>query len=307
MNIGIIDIGSNTIRLNVYELNNKSFHLLFSKKENVGLISYVYKNNLSLEGITKLKNCLLRFKTTLEVLDINIMDAFATASLRNLDNSKEVLSIISNCLNIQIEIISGSTEGKLSFLGAMHQIHQPTGLYIDSGGASTEFVFYKNFKNLYTISLNIGSLNLFNKFVDKIIPTKEETLQIQKHIFKEIEIIKAPKEISTPSTLTVTGGNMRAIRSLLIHYGRLNQDEYTFSAKEIHELLLLLSENKTKTMRLFLKIKPDRVHTMFCGLLILDAITSYFSIQNIQICTNGVREGYLIQKYIGGKNENSTK
>lgn len=171
MNIGIIDIGSNTIRLNVYELNNKSFHLLFSKKENVGLISYVYKNNLSLEGITKLKNCLLRFKTTLEVLDINIMDAFATASLRNLDNSLEVLSIISNCLNIQIEIISGSTEGKLSFLGAMHQIHQPTGLYIDSGGASTEFVFYKNFKNLYTISLNIGSLNLFNKFVDKIIPT----------------------------------------------------------------------------------------------------------------------------------------
>ena len=100
---------------------------------------------------------------------------------------------------------------------------------------------------------------------------------------------------------------MRAIRSLLKHYGRLNQDEYTFSAKEIHELLLLLSENKTKTMRLFLKIKPDRVHTMFCGLLILDAITSYFSIQNIQICTNGVREGYLIQKYIGGKNENNTK
>lgn len=301
MNIGIIDIGSNTIRLNVYELNNKSFHLLFSKKENVGLISYVYKNNLSLEGITKLKNCLLRFKKTLETLDIYVMDAFATASLRNLDNSKEVLSIISNSLNIHIEIISGTTEGELSFLGAMHQIQQPTGIYIDSGGASTEFVFYKNFKNLYTISLNIGSLNLFNKFVSKIIPTKEETSQIQRQIFKEIEKIKAPKEISNPSTLTVTGGNMRAIRSLLIHYGRLNQDEYTFSAKEIHELLSLLSENKTKTMRLFLKIKPDRVHTMFCGLLILDAITNYFSIQNIQICTNGVREGYLIQKYIGGQ------
>lgn len=121
MNIGIIDIGSNTIRLNVYELNNKSFHLLFSKKENVGLISYVNKNNLSLEGITKLKNCLLRFKKTLEALDIYVMDAFATASLRNLDNSKEVLSIISNSLNIHIEIISGTTEGELSFLGAMHQ------------------------------------------------------------------------------------------------------------------------------------------------------------------------------------------
>ena len=301
MNIGIIDIGSNTIRLNVYELNNKSFHLLFSKKENVGLISYVSKNNLSLEGITKLKNYLLRFKKTLEALNIYVIDAFATASLRNLDNSKEVLSIISNSLNINIEIISGTTEGSLSFLGAMHQIQQPTGIYIDSGGASTEFVFYKNYKNLYTISLNIGSLSLFNKYVDKIIPTKEETVQIQKQIFKELEKITAPKDISTPSTLTVTGGNMRAIRSLLVHYGRLNHDEYAFSAKEIHELLLLLSENKAKTMHLFLKIKPDRVHTLFCGLLILDAITNYFSIHQIQICTNGVREGYLIQKYIGGQ------
>ena len=55
MNIGIIDIGSNTIRLNVYESNEHSFHLLFSKKENVGLISYINKNNLTLEGINKLK------------------------------------------------------------------------------------------------------------------------------------------------------------------------------------------------------------------------------------------------------------
>ena len=56
MNIGIIDIGSNTIRLNVYESNKHSFHLLFSKKQNVGLISYINKNNLTLEGINKLND-----------------------------------------------------------------------------------------------------------------------------------------------------------------------------------------------------------------------------------------------------------
>lgn len=95
MNIGIIDIGSNTIRLNVYESNKHSFHLLFSKKENVGLISYINKNNLTLEGINKLKQCLLRLKKTLDTLGIHIIDAFATASLRNLDNKDEVLAIIS--------------------------------------------------------------------------------------------------------------------------------------------------------------------------------------------------------------------
>ena len=195
MNIGIIDIGSNTIRLNVYESNNHSFHLLFSKKENVGLISYINKNNLTLEGINKLKQCLLRLKKTLDTLGIHIIDAFATASLRNLDNKDEVLAIISNTVNIHIVLLSGTTEGNLSFKGAMHQIEQPEGLYIDSGGASTEFVFYKHYNNLATYSLNIGSLNLFNKYVKKVIPTKEETIQIQKRVQAELESISAPKEL----------------------------------------------------------------------------------------------------------------
>lgn len=301
MNIGIIDIGSNTIRLNAYELNNKSFNLLFSKKESVGLISYVSKHNLSLEGITKLKRCLSRFKKILEALNIFTLDAFATASLRNLNNTQEILDIISNCLNIHIEIISGTQEGSLSFIGAMHQINQPTGLYIDSGGASTEFVFYKNYENQSVTSLNIGSLNLFNKYVKKIIPSKEEASQIQTYIKNELQYIKIPKDTTHIQNLTVTGGNMRAIRNLLVHYGWIGQDAYEFSAEKLHNLLFVLSENRTKTMHLFLKIKPDRVHTMFCGLLILDNIVRHFSIQTIQICTNGVREGYLIQKYLGGQ------
>lgn len=301
MNVGIIDIGSNTVRLNVYQMNNQSFTLLFSKKESIGLISYVAKHKLNLEGITKLKRCLLRFKNILEALNIFTLDAFATASLRNLDNTQEILDIIKNSLNIKIEIISGIKEGTLSFIGAMHQIHQPSGLYIDSGGASTEFVFFKNYANEAVTSLNIGSLSLFNKFVKKLIPSKDEILQIQKYIQNELQSIKTPKDIPFIHTLTITGGNMRAIRNLLVHYKWIGQDEYEFTADKIHNLLLLLSENRTKTMHLFLKIKPDRVHTMFCGLLILDCIVHYFSIHSIQICTNGIREGYLIEKYLGGQ------
>lgn len=299
MNIGIIDIGSNTIRLNVYESNNHSFHLLFSKKENVGLISYINKNNLTLEGINKLKQCLLRLKKTLDTLGIHIIDAFATASLRNLNNKDEVLEIISNTVKINIVLLSGTKEGNLSFKGAMHQIEQPEGLYIDSGGASTEFVFYKHYNNLATYSLNIGSLNLFNKYVKKVLPAKDEMAQIQKRVQSELDSILVPNELKEVNTLAVTGGNMRAIRSLLVHFGWINREEYVFSADKINKLLQTLSNNRTDTLHLFLKIKPERVHTMFCGLLILEGIISKYSIKTIQICTNGVREGYLIQKYIG--------
>ena len=92
---------------------------------------------------------------------------------------------------------------------------------------------------------------------------------------------------------------MRAVRSLLVHFDWIHRDEYVFSADKINKLLQILSDSRTDTLHLFLKIKPERVHTMFCGLLILEGIISKYSIQTIQICTNGVREGYLIQKYIG--------
>lgn len=88
------------------------------------MISYINKNNLTLEGINKLKQCLLRLKKTLDTLGIHIIDAFATASLRNLDNKDEVLAIISNTVKINIVLLSGTTEGNLSFKGAMHQIER---------------------------------------------------------------------------------------------------------------------------------------------------------------------------------------
>lgn len=296
MNIGIIDIGSNTIRLNVYKLEEKTYSLLFSKKESVGLISYVIKKSMSLEGITKLKMCLTRFQTILKSLSIQHIHAFATASLRNLKNTQEIIDIIFQSTGMKIELISGTMEGYLSFLGAMHQIQASKGIYIDSGGASTEFVFYENFEKKQIQSLNIGSLNLFNKYVKKIIPTRQEEHEIKQRILKELQTIHTTSRIQH---LTATGGNMRAIRSLFVYLGRISQDTYDFSSKLVLDALKELSENRTKTMHLFLKIKPERVHTMYCALLILDTIISYFSIENIQICTNGIREGYLIHKYIG--------
>ena len=53
---------------------------------------------------------------------------------------------------------------------------------------------------------------------------------------------------------------------------------------------------------LFLKVKPDRIHTLFCGLVIIDTIAQYTQAEKIQVSMNGVREGYLIERVIGEQN-----
>ena len=296
---GIIDIGSNTIRLNVYNVEGEHFELLFSKKENAGIVSYVKKKQMSQEGIEKLERCLTRFKFMMEALHINSYYAFATASLRNIENAQEVINQIKLHVGISIDLLSGATEGRISFLGAIHNLEHKEGIYIDTGGASTEVILYEDKQIGYVTSLPIGSLNLFNKYVKEIIPTTQEIKNIQERITKELKTAENAKGLFKCEHLAVTGGSMRAVRSILVQLKMIPNDCFEIKSEQLELLIQYLIKDTNETIHLFLKVKPDRVHTLFCGLLIISTIARYTKAKTIQVSTNGVREGYLITKCIG--------
>ena len=114
----VIDLGSNTIRMNVYRLRNGKFRLLFSKKATAGIVSYVKEGQLNREGVCEICSTLESFKKVLEHLQIEQCSVFATASLRNIDNTEEVIAQVKKKTGMKIRLISGEEEGRLSFRGA---------------------------------------------------------------------------------------------------------------------------------------------------------------------------------------------
>ena len=296
---GIIDIGSNTIRMNIYKIDGLRFHLLLSKKEAVGLVQYVKKSVMSQEGIDRLAACLTQFREMIELLHLDGYSAFATASLRNIDNSQDVIEAIFQKCQVPIDLLSGAQEGRISFHGAIYGLAHQSGIYIDTGGGSSEVILYDKRQIGFVASLPIGSLNLYNKYVKNIIPTKSEIKTIQERIEKELTTIDRKKSILKAEDLSVTGGSMRAIRILLISLRWIEKDVYEFDASMIRQLVKYLQEDEGKTIHRFLKVKPDRVHTMFPGLLIIDTIAQYTKAKRIQVSMNGVREGYLMEKILG--------
>ena len=134
----VIDLGSNTIRMNVYRLRNGKFRLLFSKKATAGIVSYVKDGRLNREGICEICSTLESFKKVLEHLQIEQCSVFATASLRNIDNTEEVITQVKKKTGMKICLISGEEEGRLSFRGAAIQLSAEDGLFIDIGGGTTE-------------------------------------------------------------------------------------------------------------------------------------------------------------------------
>lgn len=296
---GIIDIGSNTIRLNIYKIEGETFDLLLSKKEAAGLVQYIKKDKMSKEGIDRLAQCLNQFKELMDLLHLDGYSAFATASLRNIDNSNEVIDAIDKICAIHIDLLSGAQEGRISFHGAIHGLRYDSGIYVDTGGGSSEIILYDQRQIGFVTSLPVGSLNVFNKYVSNIIPSKTEIKAIQDRMSKELKAVDQKKSLLRCDDLAITGGSMRAVRALLVQLQWIRDDVYEIDASLLKDLIKFLQEDTKATIRLFLKVKPDRIHTLFTGLLIIDAIARYTKAKRVQVSTHGVREGYLMEKILG--------
>ncbi|HPX77792.1 MAG TPA: phosphatase, partial [Methanobacterium sp.] len=113
----VTDIGSNTVKMNVYRVDDHQVEVIFSKKATLGLISYVKRKELSTEGIEKLVTTLEDLKNVLDLLNIKNSHFFSTASLRNIKNSAEVQEIIQKQVDIEVDVLSGEEEGEMSFYG----------------------------------------------------------------------------------------------------------------------------------------------------------------------------------------------
>ena len=167
MKQAIIDIGSNSIRLTLYETDGLSFKILFREKIMAGLAGYVEDGKLSAEGIECACAGLLTFRGILQTLAIDRISVFATASLRNISNTKQALSVIHAATGYSVEVISGEDEALFGYAGAMRELHLTGGAFLDIGGASTEIVTFEDGRPVDFASFPIGSLSLYRRCVKK--------------------------------------------------------------------------------------------------------------------------------------------
>ena len=137
MKQAIIDIGSNSIRLTLYETEGQSFKILFREKIMAGLAGYVEDGKLSAEGIECACAGLLTFRKILQTLQIENVRIFATASLRNVSNTERALSVIRAATGFSVEVISGEDEALFGYAGAMQELHLTGGAFLPLPKAET--------------------------------------------------------------------------------------------------------------------------------------------------------------------------
>lgn len=297
MMYAIIDVGSNTVRMNIYKLVSGHISLVMSKKESVGLASYVRNGQMTAEGIDRACEVLSEFRGVLQDLNITNYHVFATAALRNAANSRAAIAEIMDRTGVYVEVLSGEREAELDYIGASHSVDVTDGLLVDIGGASTELVVYMSGEIQKKVSLPVGSLNMYDRYVTNLLPSRAERKAIKQHV---LNLLKEDADLNYGEYPRVcgVGGTIRAARKLNNYLFQLPLSNMRINVPNIKKMIKLLENDEgeaipVETLDVLLKIVPDRVRTVLPGMIILYTLVKHFRSETIDVTRAGVRDGYL--------------
>ncbi len=291
----IIDMGSNSVRLCAYKAENGRVTRLFNEKEMAGLAGYVENNALSQKGMLRAVDALDSFAHILRGLDIHNVRVFATASLRNVANTDEALAFIKERTGFDIHVITGEEEGALDFLGATKLLGLTDGLLVDIGGGSTELVAYADQHIVKSVSIPIGSLNLYTRNVSDILPTKEERKNIKATVKSLLDGVHMPSD--EYPIIAGVGGTIRGARRIYNDLHAADDVSSGMDAAALRTMSKALYDGGRDARSTLLRLVPERIHTQLPGLIVLNTIIKRFHTDSVIVSDYGVREGYLF-KYV---------
>jgi exopolyphosphatase/guanosine-5'-triphosphate,3'-diphosphate pyrophosphatase len=260
------------------------------------------------DGINRACYILDSFNLLAKDLGINNLHVFATASLRNISNSQAAVSEIEDRTGLAINLLSGAQEAEYDFVGAARTIDLKSGLLVDIGGGSTELVMYNNMQIQNSISLPIGSLSMYTKFVKHLFPTKKERKKIEECVREMIVRYDVDQWGDCPYVCGV-GGTIRNVDRLNSYFYDLSKNNRFVIADNLNWMVKKLENRENKklvpreTLETLLKVVPERVRTIMPGMIILNTIVKYFNVQSIYVSRAGVREGYLYKQVLTKEGE----
>ena len=298
---GIIDIGTNSCRLFIAELENTSEGKKIKRElvkdvEIVKLGEGVNKtHNLNPNAIKRTLDCLKKYKEKASSYGVENIRAFATSAVRDAENREIFLQEVLK-LGIKIECISGKTEATLNFLGNS-LVFKDEILVVDIGGGSTEFTLGKDKTIDFIQSINIGAVRATEKFFSDNDYSEEKIEKCKAWIRKNLEILKTIKDrdfkligvAGTATTQISVRDKMEIYDSSKVHMATLTLDEL----KE--NLSLFLSKNFEERKKI-VGLEEKRADVIIAGTLILLTILEELNQEQIIISESDNLSGAITRE-----------
>ena len=293
-----IDLGSNSTRLLIAEVNDQGLNVLTRMHIVTKMSEKIEQTGeISTEAFKRVNSALRNFKKLL--IENNIDDVFVvgTAALRDAKNSDEIIGNIRRKYDFEVEVLSGHEEGITTSIGVLHFMETTENfLIIDIGGRSTEFIY--EFENkIISKSLNLGVVTLSEKYFSNL-PISQELIDEAK---LKIETELSQLDIKDKKNVIGVSGTALSLASIFLDQKNFNEEELheikidIDNVQEINKRILKMTEAEIITK--FRGIDPKRASTITSGIFLLEIILSHYSNSPIIISKNDILEGLILKKY----------
>lgn len=290
--IGIIDIGSNSIRLVVYDHQKRAPVPIYNEKVMCALGKGLSNTGvLNPDGLELARDALRRFLAMGRNMEVTSLYVMATAAMRDAKDGQEFARYLERTYEIDVDIISGEKEAKLGAYGVCSSMYRPRGISGDLGGGSLELVKLEDGQLEDHNSLPLGSLRM----VDESNADREKLKKIIDKRFKELRWLA-----DNPSdNFYAIGGSFRALASMYMthtNYPLRILHQYTVDTKDFQKFVRDIAEMPTDKLEKFPGAAAKRVAALPGAALVLDRIIDMATIRNVVFSASGIREGYLYEK-----------
>ncbi len=287
--IGVIDIGSNSIRLVVYDGLKRAALPVFNEKVLCGLGRGLARTNrLNADGVALALANLLRFRQLTEGMRVERTDLLATAAVRDADDGAEFIARIESDTGLKVHVISGEEEARLSALGVLSGTPAAHGLVGDLGGGSLELVNLEHGEIRQQITLPLGPLRLMEQGTPR-------QGAIQRIIDQHLETVDWLAGAAGRDFYPV-GGSWRALAKLhmekaahplhIIHHYAAGADD----AREFAGVIARLSRSSLERVS---SVSRRRIDTLPYAALVMERLLRAAAPSRVVFSAYGLREGRL--------------
>ncbi|MDR2342099.1 MAG: Ppx/GppA family phosphatase [Campylobacteraceae bacterium] len=289
----VIDIGSNSARMAIYEKESRfAFSLLKEIKNQVRISERAYENSGNLQPFATQRalTALGEFYKIAHSMKCRKLLCIATSAVRDAPNANIFVNEAKKRFGFNIKIIDGGKEayyGAVAVRNMLPPYDEAT--TIDIGGGSTELAKIKNGVIVKTVSLNIGTIRLKELFFDK----KASFNKISDFVKKEIKTVD--KEFNCENLVGI-GGTIRALGKMFMaksHYPLSTVHGFEYSSKWALKYIHEIAASNVLNLK-NIGVKKDRYDTIREGSVIFESLIKKLGVKKIITSGVGIREGVYL-------------
>jgi len=290
--VAVVDIGSNSVRLVVYERLSRSATPVFNEKELCGLgRGLASRGRLDPGPIASALTALRRFRALTDQMNVASVHVLATAAAREASNGAEFIASVEQITGVPVSVLSGAEEARLSALGVISGIHEPDGIAGDLGGGSLEVVDIRKGEIGVGETFPIGGLRLEEA-------SEKQLKKAEKIVADSLDKSKVLAKSDDKRPFYAIGGTWRSLARLHMRqkgYPLHVMHEYSIPAGEAADFCRMVARRDIESLDSIEVVSRNRWPLLPYGAAVLEQVIKVMRPSKIVMSALGVREGLLYE------------